>query len=235
MTVSAGYELGLPQGRFQNGMNPLHSLVVSGALPVAAISKNLHVGATLGIGEYANARYGVEYNNRGNYINTSIRYTSNVFQGGGQALYLFDLSNGVKPFVSAKAGYIGFFSNFLIDDPTDPDACRVLEHESIQADNTLYWGYGGGVRVAIGKGSGTQNYIELSAHKTHGREIGYVNVDRLQQMNKPMDLSEGAQPVNVNFVSAGTNSVHGHTLAEVFRNRVDFLQLRLAWVYQFSL
>jgi|GEM_PF-5020636 len=227
--IGGGYQLGLAQGNFRQGMNAQHSLMAQGALPVTGLTSNLQLGAEIGYGIYAAERYRINYRAGVNYIDASINYTSSVLQGGVQATYLFGKDRLLTPYFTVRAGYMGFFSGFTIED-NDPLACRVLEQENILRDGSFYKGYGAGIRWRVGQeGRSRRHFVDLSVSHITGDPVDYANMDRLHRHGGPVETTKG-RPVQARFVAAGSNDVHEHTIAEVFRNRLNLVQVRLSYV-----
>lgn len=236
IALGTGYEFGLPVGRMATGMSPVHSLKMSSLLPINFITANLQMGVDVAYGLYGVRTFDINYRQNGNYINTSVMYNSDVAQGGVVANYLFFKKSKIRPYLSARMGYVSLSSSFSIQDPTDIDACRVLESKTIQSDGTLYWGYGFGLSWNIGKISSTsRHFIDFSVTKMGGNALDYVNVNYLHNHNSVQPLSSGAKPLNVTFVNANTQNTHDHRIAELYNNPLNILQLKIGYVVHLRL
>ncbi|MCE3282482.1 MAG: hypothetical protein K0Q66_1219 [Chitinophagaceae bacterium] len=228
LVVGFGYELALPGGEMKKGMRSLHSMKITAAFPLESVCENMEAGIDLGYGLYGMKKINMRYNFSGNYVNTDVNYSSSVVQAGMTASYLFGRNNKLVPYVTAKAGYAGFFSAFQVEDPRDASSCRVVEHKSIASDGTAYWGYGGGLRIRQGT-KYVSNFIDVSIQKVRGGQVKYVNVNRMHDLSDPYVASGGA-PVKFEFVNGSTQQVHEHTVAELYRSALSLLQFTVTYV-----
>ncbi|MCU0321935.1 MAG: hypothetical protein MUE72_05920 [Chitinophagaceae bacterium] len=231
ITVGGGYELGLPMSSMQTGMSPVHSISVSSSLPLSFITPNLQLGIDLAYGLYGAKRFGVNYRQNGNYINTAIQYSSDIAQGGIHANYLFLSNKKIQPYITGKLGYAELSSSFMVEDPRDPEACRALESETIHNDGTLYWGYGLGFRWNVGTNTNkTRNFIDFSITQTRGNNVDYVNTNHLHDHNAPPTPTDDSKPINVVFVNASNQNIHQHRIAELYNNPFNILQIKVGYV-----
>lgn len=231
ITVAGGYAFGLPIGSMQKGMSPVHSIALSSSLPLSFITPNLQLGVDLAYGLYGSKRFGVNYRQNGNYINTAIQYNSDIAQGGIHANYLFFSNKKIQPYIIAKMGYAELSSSFMVEDPRDPEACRALESETFNTDGTLYWGYGVGFRWNIGNNtSKAQNFIDFSIIQTRGNPVHYVNVNRLHNHTTEPLPTDNTKPIHVTFVNASNQNIHQHRIAELYNNPFNLLQIKIGYV-----
>ncbi|GAA4319127.1 hypothetical protein [Flaviaesturariibacter amylovorans] len=220
----AGYELALPQHSFHQGMRPVHSLALQGGL---LLNGRLMLGAETSLGAYAMRSYNVAYQAGNNKIDANVNYESIVFQGGLQGQYQIGPLRRITPFLSLRAGYTRFFSTFRVEE-NSLASCRVLDARTLQSDGTWYYGYGAGLRIFTGGDRGRGDFISLSAQHTQGGFVDYVNVSKLQHHDGPVPTGDG-KALQATFVNAGNREVHRHTLAEVYRNRLNLLQIRVGY------
>jgi hypothetical protein len=231
ITIGVGYELGLPTGSMKTGMSPVHSFSLSSSLPLSFITPNLQMGIDLVYGLYGAKRFGINYRQNGNYINTTVQYSSDIAQVGVHANYLFLSKKAIQSYVTAKLGYAQLSSSFRVEDPRDPEACIALENQSIHNDGTLYWGYGIGLRWNVGNNtSKSRNFIDFSIIQTNGNSVDYVNVNHLHDHNTPPTQTEGTKPINVSFVNATNQNIHQHRIAELYTNPFSVLQIKVGYV-----
>lgn len=228
--IGISYEAGLPQGGMKDGLHALHTLKLGVSFPLQRVCPNLEAGFELGYGIYGMKTFEVNYNFSGNYINTDVVYNSSVTQLGLNANYFLCREGVLQPYVALKAGWAGFFSSFQVEDPNDPLSCKVVERRNIAEDGSMYWGYGGGFRVKVKGDRRGSNYLDFSVQKIAGGEVKYVNVNRLQHQHEPYVSANGTTPVKFSFVNASTQQVHEHTIAELYKDPLKMLQLKLSWV-----
>lgn len=229
--VGGGYELGLPMSSMKTGMSPVHSISLSSSLPLSFITPNLQMGVDLAYGLYGAKRFGINYRHNGNYINTVVQYSSDIAQVGVHANYVFLSKNKIQPYITAKLGYAELSSSFMVEDPRDPEACRVLESETIHSDGTLYWGYGIGFRWNVGINTNkSRNFIDFSITNTNGNNVDYVNINHLQDHNAPPTPTDDTKPINVVFVNASNQNLHQHRIAELYTNPFSVFQIKIGYV-----
>lgn len=230
IAVGTSYQLGLPMGSMTTGMSPAHSLHFSGALPLNFITPNLQMGLDVAYGIYGFKNFGIKYKQANNYINTTINYTSDVAQAGLFANYVFFANRKIQPFVTARFGYMALSSRFYVADPFDPDACRVLENETIQSDGTLYLGYGMGLRWNVGTNTErNKHFIEFSVMQIMGNPIDYVNVSHLQNHTAPIAPTNDTKPIDVTFINPGNQNLHQHRIGELYNNPLNLLQFKIGY------
>jgi hypothetical protein len=142
-------------------------------------------------------------------------------------LKLLTIRNFISPYINAKGGLYVFYSNIFVDDPRDANGCHAIEQKTILNDRTLYWSAGGGLLInAFSKEKKRSKVmIDASANTIHGGPVSYINTKRLidaQTMNDP-----GGKPLNVQFINASTQSIHEHTVAQVYTTPLRMLEFRL--------
>jgi hypothetical protein len=231
ITIGVGYELGLPTGSMSNSMSPVHSVSVSSSLPMSFITPNLQMGIDLTYGLYGSKRFGINYRQNGNYINTAVQYSSDIAQAGIHANYLFFSKKRVQPYVTAKVGYAELTSSFMVEDPWDIDACRPLENETIYTDGTVYWSYGIGFRWNVGhNNSNAKHFIDFSIANTNGNSVEYINVNDLHDHHAPLTATANTTPINIAFANASNQNVHQHRIAELYNNPFSVLQIKVAYL-----
>ncbi|HEX7902331.1 MAG TPA: hypothetical protein VF487_00530 [Chitinophagaceae bacterium] len=227
--LTSAYSLGLMQQEMKENIQPAHSLQL-GILYQLPQVKRLSLGLELGIGSYANKQIDqtFQFDNNTSAV-VPVNYTSNVFNANLQGrLNLVDETKFVvTPYINAKAGLYNFFSSIYIEDPDDPLSCRALEHESIINDKTLYWSAGGGLQIDLGyfskKKKKNSVVLDLGANVIRGGTIDYINTKDLVevQTNNPM-----SKPVSVDFINASTQSIHEHTVAQLYSSPLRMLEIR---------
>lgn len=227
------YSLGLPQQEMKENIQPVHSLQMGLLYQIPKI-KQLSVGAELGIGSYASKRIDQTFTFDNTTSVVPVNYNSNAFNANLQAR--FELVPGepkVIPYINLKGGLYNFFSNIYIDDPEDPNGCKTLEHENIINDKTLYWSAGGGVQIdlaALSKRTKPHRFmIDLSASTVRGGAMDYINSKHL--LDAAAATNAEGKPLNARFVNASTQSIHEHTIAQVYTTPLRILEFRLGMTF----
>jgi len=192
--------------------------------------KQLSVGIDLGIGSYSCKRIEQTFqfdNNTAAIL--PVNYNSNTFNVGLQGrLNLLNEKYFVVPYINAKGGLYNFFSTIYIDDPAEAGGCHALEQKTIMNDKTYYWSAGGGLEIdpAIFSKTGRKGnlIIDIGVNTIHGGTLDYINTKHLtdaQTLNDP-----DSKDLQVRFINASTQSIHEHTVAQVFTSSLRLLEFR---------
>lgn len=227
--VVTHYSLAIPQQEMGSNIQAAHSLQAGILYQLPGPLKRVSAGLQLGVGTYAHKRINQTFrfdNNTSTVV--PVNYNSNVFNINVQTrVDILDQKKFyVVPYINAKAGMYNFFSNVYIDDPHDPDGCRALERENIIKDNTMYWSAGGGVQInpdIFGKRKNhSRVLIDISANTIRGGTLNYINTKDL--MDAQEATPPGGKPLNVRFINASTQSIHEHTVAQVYTSPLRMLE-----------
>lgn len=228
--LTSGYSLALMQQEMKENIQPAHSLQAGVLYQLPGLYKKLSLGIELGVGSYANKQIDQTFQFDNNTsAEVPVNYTSNVFNTNLHArLNLADEKKYlVTPYINAKAGLYNFFSTIYIDDPTDPLSCRALEHENIINDKTLYWSAGGGLQVDLGifskKKKSNTVVLDIAANIIRGGTIDYINTRDLMEVQTG---TPSGKPVNVEFINASTQSIHEHSVAQLYTSPLKMLEIR---------
>jgi hypothetical protein len=233
-SVGLGYEMSVAFAKMKEGMNLVHSLNLSGAVPLNFISRNMEAGLNLGYGVYAIQSFGLNYQISNNHVNTGVDYTSSMINAAAAINYYFNRRKKFQPFVGVRAGYTSLMTSFFVEDPRDPTSCLALDQDVVQSDGIFTFGYGTGFRVFTGSALGSErNFIEFSANILQGGRIDYVNATNIKHHQQPFSTNESA--VNVDFVNPANNNIHKHSIAEVYSNSLRLVQMRVSYVLHFRL
>lgn len=235
LSVGSGYQLALPLAQMKTNINPTHSLVVAGLYQLPRM-RQLSVGLEFGIGTYAqkNMEQTFTFSN-GNQTVTNVNYSSNMWQGAALVRYDLTKNAAITPYVSSKVGYNRLYANIRIDDPHDSDGCHPLDKKSLLGDGTMTASAGLGVKLDMAAFSRSwdkgQAWFDLSVHYTRGSNVSYINTRKLSSATTAS--SEGAQPLNLQFINVSTQNIHEHQVAEVFTSPLRMLQLQLCFYKSF--
>ncbi|HEU5167487.1 MAG TPA: hypothetical protein VFU29_18210 [Chitinophagaceae bacterium] len=227
---TSSYSLGLPRQEMGKNIQPVHSLQTGVLYQLPGELKRLSAGLEFGIGIYAHERIDQTFqfdNNTSTVL--PVDYSSNAFNANLQARFdLLSDKNFIIPYINAKGGLYNFYSSIYIGDPEDDGGCHALEQENIINDKTMYWSAGGGLQInptifSKNKRS-TKVMIDISANTIRGGEINYINTKHLmdaQTMNDP-----DGKPLEVQFINVSTQSIHEHTVAQVYTSPLRILEFR---------
>jgi hypothetical protein len=227
---TSSYSLGIPRQEMGKNIQPAHSLQAGILYQLPGELKRLSAGLELGIGMYANERIDQTFqfdNNTSTVL--PVDYSSNVFNANIQVR--FNLLNDKKliiPYINAKGGLYNFYSSVYIGDPEDDGGCHALEQENIINDKTMYWSAGGGLQInpsifSKNKESG-KLMIDISANTIRGGTLNYINTKHLMDAQNIPDPD--GKPLNVEFINVSTQSIHEHTVAQVYTSPLRMLEFR---------
>ena len=227
---TTGYSLGLPKADMGKNIQPVHSLQNGVLYQFPGKLKSLSVGAEFGIGIYAHERIDQTFQFDANTTSVvPVDYSSNAFNVNLQTrINLLSDKNFIIPYINAKGGLYNFYSSIFVGDPEDDDGCHALEQETLINDNTMYWSAGGGLQINTGVFSKTKQHskvmIDISANTIRGGTMNYINTKHLmdaQTMNDP-----DGKPLEVKFMNVNTQSIHEHTVAQVYTSSLRLLEFR---------
>jgi hypothetical protein len=228
--VTGGYSLALPQNEMKKNIQPAHSLEVGLMRRMPGNFKQLSLGIEMGLGLYASKRIDQTFqfdNNTASIV--PVNYTSNTFNIAIQSRYnILSDKNMVVPYLTAKGGLYNFFSTITVEDPDNPDGCHALQRRNIMNDHTLYISAGGGLQFdpAIFSRRKIRGpvMIDIGVNTIYGGTLDYINTRHLvdaQTLNDP-----AGKPLEVRFINASTQSIHEHTVAQVFTSPLRLLEIR---------
>ncbi len=228
---TSSYSLGIPRQEMSKNIQPAHSLQAGALYQLPGKFKKLSIGFEFGIGSYAEETIDQTFRFDSNTSTVlPVDYRSNVFNANVQARFnLLSDKYFVIPYINAKAGLYNFYSSVYIGDPEDADGCHALEQENIINDKTMYWSAGGGFQInplifSNKKHSGRVTF-DIGANIIRGGTLSYINTKRL--MN-PQDINDpDGKPLDVQFVNASTQSIHEHTVAQVYTSPLRMLEFRV--------
>lgn len=227
---TTSYSLGIPRQEMGKNIQPAHSLQTGVLYQFPGELKRLYAGLEFGIGIYAHERIDQTFQFDNNTTTVlPVDYSSNVFNANIQARFdLLSDKNFIIPYINAKGGLYNFYSSVYIGDPEDDGGCRALEQETILNDKTMYWSAGGGLQInptIFSKNKRSSNVvIDISANTIRGGTLSYINTKHLME---PPDISDpDGKPLDVQFINASTQSIHEHTVAQVYTSPLRILEFR---------
>ena len=92
----------------------------------------------------------------------------------------------------------------------------------------MYWSVGGGLQIdpAIFSKNKERSRLtfDISANTIHGGTLNYINTKHLMS---PQDITDpDGKPLEVKFINASTQSIHEHTVAQVYTSPLRMLEFR---------
>lgn len=228
--LTSSYSLGIPRQDMGKNIQPAHSFQAGVMYRLPGDLKRLSVGLELGMGMYADQTIDQTFRFDSNTSTVlPVDYSSNVFNANIQLrLNLLSDKKFIVPYINAKGGLYNFFSMVYIGDPNDNGGCHALEQENLINDQTMYWSAGGGLQINPAACSKQKQparvMIDISANTIQGGMISYINTKHLMDAQ---DISaSGEKPLNVQFINASTQSIHEHTVAQVYTSPLRILEFR---------
>lgn len=227
--INVGYSAGIPRQEMSKNIQTVHSLQAGIMYQVPQV-KLLSVGLEAGYGSYASERIDQTFqfdNNTSSVV--PVNYNSNAFNINlNTRLNLLPSKYAVIPYITAKGGLYNFYSTIYVEDPHDDDGCKPLERDNIINDNTLYWSAGGGLQIDPSVFSKRKRQsvvvIDIGANLIRGGSMDYINTKEL--MDAQTAGTPDSKPMSVPFVNASTQSIHEHTVAQVYTSPLRLLEFR---------
>lgn len=227
--LTSNYSLALPGEEMNKNIQPAHSLQLGALYSLPGRMKQLSLGVEFGIGTYASKRIDQTFQFDNSTSIVPVNYSSNVFNTDLQARFnLLNEKKLVIPYINAKGGLYNFFSTIRVDDPRDDGGCHALERKNIINDKTLYWSAGAGIQFDPSIFSSYKHHgqvlIDISANTVRGGTLDYINTKHLVDAQSVNDNS--GKPLQVRFVNASTQSIHEHTVAQVYTSPLRLFEIR---------
>ncbi len=230
--ISAGYNLGIPNGGMRSNIAAVHGVGVS--LLFEQPSHRLAAGIDLNIGGYTPSRTLQEYTfSDGTMalmkVNVSNRITSLM---ANARLYI--VANGpVRPYATVRGGYSFIRTRLNILDPDDQDSCEPVETDLLNRDGTFSYSAGGGVRIDaawlfknMDRG---KLYVDLSSTMLQGGRVQYMtNNPPAQTTNANHSSSMRTRDVEALFIDTTTQIVHPHHVGYLNTSFLQLMDFRLS-------
>jgi hypothetical protein len=231
-SAGGGYQIALPMKEMKSNINPVHSMTLSGLYRLPGNLNKFSAGITVGIGTYAQKNMEQTFTfTDGSQTVTNVNYSSNMWQLGAELRYDLIKRSSITPYLSTRLGYNNLYANIRIDDPHDADGCHPLDRKTLLRDGTITAGAGAGIKLDMAAFSGSWDrgmaWFDLSVHYTAGGNISYINTRKLS--GAATTTSDGATPLNMQFINVNTRNIHQHQVAEVFNTPLRMLQLQVSF------
>jgi opacity protein-like surface antigen len=131
----------------------------------------------------------------------------------------------VKPYGLIRMGMLNYHSNMTIDDPEDPQGCKVLEKKVLVKDLTWMASAGGGTSFdwkVFNPKTSSSLQVDLGLLYTVGGNAEYL------KMKKPSnEVDEKGRLYYVNFEHIPTGEVHDHPVGSIYNTMTSMLTIRL--------
>ena len=141
----------------------------------------------------------------------------------------------LMPYVTAKVGYLHYWTNLNIADPEDADGCHPLENTALLKDGALAGTLGAGVRWDVSglfkKMRQRKYWLDVSAEYMAGGRVRFMNVNIPSATGHRHQPAAGvADPFNARFINPQTQVVHEHHVGDVYNAPVEKIGLRFGFV-----
>ena len=229
--VALGYQYADPMGSMAYNIEHANGITLN--YGVLTLEDRLAVGLDINYAWYGRDKSRQEYEMEDGSTAPMDIIVSNTF--GHLAVYgrwYLSAEKTLRPFLSARAGYMWFNTDLNIYDPDDLDHCEPIDTDVLARDRTFAGAIGGGVKADL---SGlfeqlppNKFHFEAAINLTQGGRVSYMNV------NGPMPHhgSPHADYVSADFLNTETMVVHRHHVGYLYNSHVQMTEVKLGFSLQ---
>lgn len=226
------YSLSVPLKEMGNNIQVTHSAVSDVRYRFKKVQNKFWAGIQLSFGNYASKTEKQHYEFRdGSITEADVTFTSNIFSAHLTGGYDFLKDKAVIPYITAKLGISNFYSMVFIGDPNDNNGCKPLKQKNVFNDAALSAGGGIGIKINADKVFKATNrtwWINFSVNYLTGGNLSYLNVKHLHHDSM---MDPDSKPFLVQFVNISTNEIHEHSVAEVFKSRINMVDIKVGAMF----
>lgn len=168
---------------------------------------------------------------------TQVSYNSNINTTSAVFRYNYLQKDFVSAFGSFKAGYAGFTSRILVEDPNDPDGCKPLDNNKLISDHTWLIGVRTGANIDMSLFFKRMNnrtfFFQPYAGFIQGGNVDYINVNNTTEDDHSTHgttSADGSTPLDLRFVNLQTGLEHSHEVARVYTSPMQFFECGFSFV-----
>lgn len=177
---------------------------------------------------------------------TDVTYTSKMNRlTFGTKFYLSNFYAPVRVYATPQVGVAFMKSKISIADPEDTDGCMPRDNKIVQRDNGFYYGGEVGLDLDIRKiftGNDSQNsrmYVSVS-YLNSAKNVEYINTKYMEDHHHGMEPGNSEteettedRPLTTEFINLGTNEIHEHKIAELYRTPLKFISINIGYIWYF--
>lgn len=227
--VGIGYNLYRPMSEMSSTVPAIHVMNLYGFYTIP--STPVLVGFDFGIGAHGTEMSNLDYLfDDGASVPARMTVNNSVLQMGLALRYEFMRSAAVRPYVSARGGWMNFFTRLTIEDRmrADPEFDARLFSETLVSDFNWVYSFGGGLRYDLSnafKALGPEHFfIDLGLHWMEGGTVDHMSTRADKQENSIPEL----------FLRPNDNLVDlPWYTGRIYRSRLQAMEYRFKLVYRF--
>ncbi len=224
----------LPQGLM--GSRMANAWGMSGQLLYRFPESRFALGGEIGINSYGcqTSRQTYRFQD-GSSTETDVSVNNDFAQFNVVGRADLRVGGSLIPYITAKVGYLHYWTNLNIADPEDADGCRPLENTTLLKDGTLAGTLGAGMRWDMSglfkKMPQRKFWLDVSAEYMTGGRVRFMNVNLPPATGHQHQATTGvADPFSARFINPQTQVVHEHHVGDVYNAHVEKVGLRFGFV-----
>ncbi len=227
--VGIGYNLFRPVSEMSTTVPSIHVLNLYGFYTIPQLP--VLVGFDFGVGAHGTEMSNLDFVfDDGASVPARMTVNNSVLQMGLALRYEFMRSAAVRPYVSARGGWMSFFTRLTIEDRlrADPEFDARLYNETLVSDFKWVYSFGGGLRYDLGNAfkilEDEHYFIDIGIHWMDGGTVDHMSTRADKQENGTPEL----------FVRPDDNLVDlPWYTGRIFRTRMQAMEYRFKLVYRF--
>ncbi len=243
VTVAQNFEWGLgfvnqtPLGSMSDNIRGANGINTQFGYRIPVLKNKFVITTEFGTGRYGKQRLEQTFQN--DVVTTPTNFMVNYinFANYSHLNLRYELVKDKKviPYVHVLGGRQTLGTRVRInihEDQVGGDDCVPLEDEVTFRKRNMVYGYGGGILVNLLSKQEIKSglpYIRLnfSVTQIEGRNMDYINVKQLQEVQSIPQPNDGSKEWAVPFTNLNTDNIHNHTIARVYNSPLRQLQFRL--------
>lgn len=227
--VGLGYNLFRPVSEMSSTVSAVHVMNLYGFYTIPKTP--LLVGFDFGVGSH-----GLDVSNLdfvfddGSSVPARMTVSNSVVQMGLALRYELVRSTAVRPYVSARGGWMNFFTRLTIEDRlrADPEFDSRLHAETMVSDFNWVYSFGGGLRYDL-----SHAFKALEAeHFFVDMEVNWMDAGMVDHMSTRADGDDNNVPDLFVRPENSVVDLPWYT-GRIYRSRMQALEYRFKLVYRF--
>ena len=225
------YQYSQAMGPISLNVNQAHGIIMQGVyqLPKSPVL----LGLELGFSGYGHQKQRQTYNfDDGTQTETDVHVYNNILEV--HLVSQFDLvqDKAVTPYVVLKGGISRYYTNLVIEDPSDEYDCHPLDQDILQSSIAPSGSLGLGLKYDLAQlnknWSKDRFFLDFSSTYTTGSNVRYMNVNK-----PPTNRTVTYDDVKAKFINNQSQVIHEHHVGYVYHSPIQMFNFRLGIMLKF--